>query len=340
MNIKSFLLPLAVTAVITAAPPVLSDSPHAGGAEFRFQVFESTGDMLYRVMENKFCEQYGLECRGVRIGAGPAGIQALLGRSLEVSYITTDAAVRSIAGGAPVRIVHGIGDRVPFYLVARSGLERPNASEGFPAIMEDLRGKRIGVTGRGAGTELIARLLLREAGMSENDVTFVAVGGPPTAYGSLASNQIDAAVMVPPLAEICDRSTVCDTLVNLPENESIEAINTLNGAGIVALMSEDYIEDNPEIANAFLAASQEAADWMVNPENFEELYAIAQRNINLKIADADEILREALQRQLKITEVQISSSALEAYVDMLHDMGLISDRPSLDHINSETALIH
>ncbi|MDN3521999.1 ABC transporter substrate-binding protein [Halomonas ramblicola] len=316
----------------------MSDPVDAGGAQLRFQVFESTGDMLYRVMEEKFCEQYGLECRGVRIGAGPAGIQALLGESLEVSFITTDAAIRAINGGAPVRIVHGIGDRVPFYLVARRGLERPNAGEGFPAIMQDFEGKRIGVTGRGAGTELIGRLLLREAGMSEDDVTFVAVGGPPTAYGSLAANQIDAAVMVPPLAEICDRSDVCETVLNLPTEDGIESINALDGTGIVALMSQDYIEKNPEVVKAFLAAVQDAGTWMQDPANFGEYYAIAQENITLRIPHADEILREALQRQLQISDVQVRPAAVEAYIDMLYDMGLITEKRPVDQIISDKAL--
>ncbi|WP_447927136.1 ABC transporter substrate-binding protein [Vreelandella sp. EE27] len=337
MSIRVFCTALSTAAVLTAAPPALSETPNAGGAEFRFQVFEAAGDLVYRVMEEKFCEDYGLECRGVRIGAGPAGIQALIGNSLEASVTTTDAAVRAITGGAPVKIIHGIGDRVPFYLVARSGLERPNAEAGFPAIMEDLEGKRIGVTGRGAGTELIARLLLRDAGMSADDVTFVGVGGPPTAFGSLASNQIDAAVMIPPLAEICDRSDICETLLYLPEDDSIDSVNALNGSGIVSLMSQEYIDNNPEVVEAFLAAVQDTVAWIHESENLDELNAIAQKHVTLRIPHADEILREAVERHVPIVDEQVRPDAIEAYVDMLYDMDLVAEKLPVDQLISNLA---
>ncbi|MDN3521995.1 ABC transporter substrate-binding protein [Halomonas ramblicola] len=336
MKFKTFFTSVAVTTMMAVAPTALSQTPNGGGATVRYQVFEAVGDMLFRVMDAKFCEQYGLECKPVRIGAGPAGIQAVIGNSMEVAVITTDAAIRSISGGAPVTIAHGLGDRVPFYFVARSGLDRPNKDNGYPALMQDFKGKRIGVTGRGAGTELIARLLLKEAGMSADDVTFVGVGGPPTAFGSLSAQQIDAAMQVPPTAEICDRSEVCETVLNLPESD-IEPIKALEGTGIVALMKQEYVENNPQVVEAWLAAAEDAMAWMKDPANFDEYVALGREHIRLNLENADEILEEALARHLEISALEVSPSAVQAYVDMLAEGDLLPKASPAERFISDVA---
>lgn len=338
MKLKSVCTALGAILMLAIGQPAFAQTPDGGGAMVRFQIFQATGDMLFRVMQDKFCAKYDIRCKGIRVGAGPAGIQALLGNSLQVSYITTDAAIREITGGAPVKIIQALGNRVPFYLVANSKLAQEAKGQSYPAVMKLFKGKRIGVTGRGAGTELIARLLLHDAGISANDVTFVAVGGPPTAYGSFASGQIDAAVEVPPLAEICKFSKVCGPVLNLPaEQNKIPSIKKLAGTGIVALMSDSYIKKNRQVVLAWLAAAKDASAWIHNPANSDELYSIAKKYIPLHIAHSDKILRLALKRWRAVFDIHVNPRAVEAYVDMLDGMGLVPRKLGVDQFVSEVA---
>ena len=64
--------------------------------------------------------------------------------------------------------------------------------------VEDLKGKKIGVTTLGALTALMARYIVTQHGLDpKKDVTFLAVGGGPEALAAIASGQIDAIVTAP-----------------------------------------------------------------------------------------------------------------------------------------------
>lgn len=335
MRIKQLILWIAPLILMAGTPPAWSAPPDGGGAEVRFQIYESPGEMVFRVAEEKFCAKYNIKCHGLRIGSGPTGIQALVGGSLEVSFLTTDAAIRAIAGGADVRVVTGMDNRVPFYIVTSSKLDRPNAGASFPKMLQDFKGKRIGVTGRGAGTELLARALFRQAGIGPGDVTYVAVGGPPTAFGSLAAGQVDAAVMVPPISEICDQSPLCDTVLDLPHSKNIKVVKQLDGTSVVALMSRSFINQHRQVMNAFLAATHDAAVWMKDPKNRDEYYKIGEKYLHLKMPHGDDIVRAALQHQIGISDTRISRGSIQAYINLLNKNNLLKTSISVDQVVSD-----
>jgi NitT/TauT family transport system substrate-binding protein len=332
-----------VTASLSAAlllvgTAAYAQTPNAAGAQLRYQFFESPGEMIFRVMEDKgFCEKYGLKCQGVRITNGPLGIQALLGNSLEVSFIGTDAGIRAITGGAKVKFVVGMADRVPYYVVARKDFPWSGKDRSYPAVMKEFKGKKIGVTARGASTELIFNLLLEGAGLPPDSVTYVAVGGPPTAFGSLSSKQIDAAIEVPPTAELCDHSTVCETIINLPTEKSIPIINKLAGAGVTALMSDEFVEKNPKVVQAFIAAATDANKWMKDPANADAYVAVGKKFLQLNVADADAVLKEALLRQLQISDTRISRKSVQTFIDTLYDAKLTPKKLTPDDVISKSA---
>lgn len=314
---------MLASAILSFGQTAVAQTPNGGGARFRYQVYDSPGEIMFRVMQAKgFCDKYGLKCEGVRITNGPLGIQALLGNSIELGFIGTDAGIRAMTGGAKVRFVLGVSNRVPYYVVARKDFPWSGKDRTYPAVMHEFKGKRIGVTGRGASTELIFNLLLQGAGMSANDVTYVAVGGPPTALGSLSSKQIDAAIEVPATAEICDHSAVCEVILNLPAAKAIAPVNELAGTGVTALMSDEYMAKHPQVVRAFIAAAEDADRWMKDPANRAEYIAIGRRFLPMNIPHADEVVTEALTRQLQISDTRISRKAIQAFIDALYDAGL------------------
>ncbi|MEH2626440.1 NitT/TauT family transport system substrate-binding protein [Bradyrhizobium sp. AZCC 1719] len=334
---------LCLVVLLSAMAPFASggaaaQTPNGGGAKFRYQIYESPGEMMFRVMEDKgFCEKYGLKCEGIRITNGPLGIQALLGNSLELGFIGTDAGIRAITGGARVKFVLGVGNRVPYYVVARKDFPWTGKERTYPAAMQEFKGKRIGVTARGASTELIFNLLLQDAGLSHDSVTYVAVGGPPTAFGSLSSKQIDAAIQVPPTAEICDHSSVCETIFNLPTEKTIPAVSRLEGAGVTAMMSDEFVEKNPKVVEAFVAAAQEANKWMKDPANLEEYIAIGKKYLKVNVPDADVVIRETLQRQLQISDPRVNRKAIQVFIDVLYDAKLTPRKLGPDDVISKFA---
>jgi NitT/TauT family transport system substrate-binding protein len=65
--------------------------------------------------------------------------------------------------------------------------------------VEDLKGKKFGISSFGGTPHSEAIMILRKFGMSpEKDVTFLQIGGSSSRYAALESGSIDAAMLVPP----------------------------------------------------------------------------------------------------------------------------------------------
>jgi len=326
---KTALLGLAAasllpTGVLAAAPTAAVAQPISGkGATIRYQKYNSFGELLFIVAEERFCAKYDIKCSGVLITAGPLGIQSLLGNSLEVAQVSTDVTVRAVANGADVRVIMGAMDRVPFHVVARNDVSLPHKRDGYPAVMQDFKGKRIGVTARGAGVELVFDLMLRSAGMSPSDVTYVPVGGPPTALGSMKSKQIDGLVLFQPLPAMCQTTGICSSVIDLTKGQGPESVKELTGAGASMVAKREYLEKNPEVMRAFMAAIQDAEQYLKNPDNYDDVKAISKKHIKLDLPNADEIFDISLKEWISNTETRVNRSAIQKFSQLLEERKLI-----------------
>jgi len=315
---------LMLAGALVGTAPVLAQPISGKGATVRYQNYNSFGELLFIVAEERFCAKYDIKCSGILITSGPLGIQSLIGNSLEIAQVSTDATIRAISNGADVRVIMGAMSRVPFHVVARTDVSLPNKAAGFPAVMADFKGKRIGVTARGAGVELVFDLMLRAAGMSPTDVTYVPVGGPPTALGSMRSKQIDGLVLFQPLPAMCITTGICETVIDLTKGEGPSAVKELTGAGASMVAKREYLEKNPEVIRAFFAAIEDAERYLKDPANYEDVKAIAKKHIKLDLPRADEIFDISLKEWISNTDTKVSRSAVQKFSELLYERKLIS----------------
>ncbi len=97
--------------------------------------------------------------------------------------------VGAAISGLPVRIVMSVMDGSDHYLVTSANIKR----------VEDLKGKKFGISSFGGTPHSEAIMILRKFGMNpEKDVTFLQIGGSSSRYAALESGSIDAAMLVPP----------------------------------------------------------------------------------------------------------------------------------------------
>jgi NitT/TauT family transport system substrate-binding protein len=91
--------------------------------------------------------------------------------------------------GLPVRIVMSAMDGSDHYLVTGPKIKR----------VEDLRGKRFGISSFGGTPHSEAIMILRKYGMNpEKDVIFLQIGGSSSRFTALETGAVDAAMLVPP----------------------------------------------------------------------------------------------------------------------------------------------
>ena len=289
------LAPIALGVACAIAHPAAAQSPKANGETLTIRHANgSTGNMHAFVAAKKgFCTKYNFQCQLVAINNALTSVQAMVGGSLDVAQGGIEMTASAINAGADVVIV-GVATRgAVLSLAARSDVPLPHRAQGYPAVIADLKGRKVGVPARGAAGEVYLNVMLREAGLAPGDVTVVGTGGPDTAYNSMVvGKQVDAIIAVSPAKELCAATKACATIVDMTKGEGPELFRKDSASGVVFVMRRAFAEGNPQLMAAFYAAMKEAADWFRDPANLDGLVALYKPIISLgDVANADALLR-------------------------------------------------
>src|ERR1700753_1298616 len=149
-----------------------AQAPKANGETLKIQNYSgTTGNMHAIVAKAKgFCEKYNFHCEPTTINSTSLGLQALIGKSIDVTQGGSDLIAASIIAGADIRI---IGLSLPNNVLAvsvRNDVPLPHRRDGYPAMMADFKGKKIGVAARGTSSEKYFNQMLVEGGLKPEDV--------------------------------------------------------------------------------------------------------------------------------------------------------------------------
>ena len=135
-------------------------------------------------------KKYDLDFGFVYIPASSTATAAILGNNVEVGLLGGVGIVNAYASGATDLCFIGSIKNI----MTQSILAKPHITK-----LDQLRGKRIGVTRIGSNTHFFTVQALRRAGMNpDKDITFIQTGGDNETLGALASGRVDAASMLPP----------------------------------------------------------------------------------------------------------------------------------------------
>ena len=141
--------------------------------------------VAYIGVDGGFFKQHGVEVEELPIrDTFSAGVQSLMGVDLLIGFGSPLAVLQPIAGGADLAL---IGAHVSFDQYGMG--VGPTISE-----IKQLKGKKIGVSALGARSDLIARVILRRAGLDPSkDVEMVAAGLAPARAAALSKNLVQGA---------------------------------------------------------------------------------------------------------------------------------------------------
>src|SRR5262245_20438073 len=144
-----------------------AQTPRANGETVGIQNYASTTCNMHAIIakEKGFCEKYNFKCEIKTINSTSLGLQALVGKTIDFTQGGADLVGAAVVAGAEVVIV---GTSLPANVLSisvRNDVPMPNRDKGYPAIMNDFKGKRIGVAAR--GTSKIGRASCREGAAIE-----------------------------------------------------------------------------------------------------------------------------------------------------------------------------
>lgn len=324
-----FACAAAALAFVAFAGQAEAQTPRANGETVGIQNYASTTGNMHAIVakEKGFCEKYNFKCEIKTINSTSLGLQALVGKTIDFTQGGADLVGAAVVAGADVVIV---GTSLPANVLAvsvRTDVPLPNRSKGYPAMMQDFKGKRIGVAARGTSSEKYFNAMLKDGGLKPEDVTYVAVGAPNTTYTALAiGKQVDAAVMYQPLTQLCQFNKTCETVIDMTIGEGPKSLAATIGANVIFAARREMVESNPKLMEAFYAAMTDAANWFYDPKNFDELVKIYTPLISFgDMKGADDMRRSWIKSVIPAysKDLKVKVSALQEIMDFSYENKII-----------------
>ena len=328
-SFKFYLCAASAIVLATSLGQASAQTPRANGETLAIQNYASTTGNMHAVIakEKGFCEKYNFKCEMRAINSTSLGLQALVGKTIDITQSGADLVGAAVVSGAEVVIV---GTSMPANILSisvRNDVPMPSRDKGYPGIMNDFKGKRIGVSSRGSSSEKYFNAMLKDAGLKPEDVTYVATGAPSTTYTALAvGRQVDAAIMFQPLTQLCQFNKTCETIIDMTTGEGPKSLQATIGANIVFAARKELVEGNPKLMEAFYAAMTDAADWLHDPSNFDELVRIYTPMISFgEMTGADEMRRNWIKSVIPAysKDVKVKVSALQEVMDFSLENNII-----------------
>ena len=317
---RSFKALLAATLAVVATVACAQGK----GETVRIQDYPGTAGLTMRVAIAKgYCADAGIKCELQVIPSAALGIQAALAKSIDVAFAGTELIVPAVMTGAKLKWVGSLYNKTTGVVIYGNDVATPNAGKPFPAWVQDMKGKKIGVTARGSGVETATRFMLKKAGVNAEDVTFVAVGGPTTAIPALVNKQIDFASSFEPGATICEVTKQCKVVWRGDTDRQPAELFAANGAGAGLFLTQAYIDAHPDVVAALIKAAGNANKFINNPANFEEVVKISESFFKFEGPDGDKLTRALLQHQIKTGahNEHVDRTAVKATIDYMVKTG-------------------
>jgi len=141
---------------------------------------------------------------------------------------------------------------MPWVLIARPDLKLPNKGK-YPAVIADLKDLNWGVYGRGSDGELFMRVMAGDAKLNvDKDMTWIAVGGPPTGLPALKAKRIDVYFTISPAPNVATVLGYAQTVLDLRKGEGPGDFKGIHYNGTVTLRKT--AQSRPKAVDAIVAA--------------------------------------------------------------------------------------
>jgi ABC-type nitrate/sulfonate/bicarbonate transport system substrate-binding protein len=263
---------LIVAAAFCLGLPRLALAQQPKMTEFSSAVFQSEVYLPDFVAKDKgFAAKHGLDLKFVTPQSGVAAAQLMLAGAVQGWGTDPLIILTAASKGNNVKLA-GIATPVMAYtiMVSKTG-SWPPESASFLDRIKALKGKRIGVSGIGAGTDHALILMLKAAGLTENDVTRIGIGQQQAAIGQLSGGAIDAFVSFSLSGNaVIQQQTGARRYAATFDADAPRSVRDLPFTCFA--VAGDFAAKNPETVANWLAAEADAIAWIhANPDGAAEI---------------------------------------------------------------------
>ncbi len=277
LRVAAGVAALVLAATTLAACGDDEETPSSGGTtKMTVTYFEGTDVSLPVVVADKegFFKEQGLDVSLLATKDGPTAVAALQSGDADLALNQTEGLMIARDKGLDLKAV--VGD-VAIDALQVIGTSAPGTDAA--ASLKAMKGKKVGVPVIGGVPELQLRHALGDAGMSGDDVTFVAVGNLPAGViAALKAGQVDYFVGVEPVPTLAvDVQKIANRVLAFKDLPGFEPwlFNEYVGIG-------DKLDAKAETIEKFVAAYKKAIAFMKDSANREGLVALASEFLSLE----------------------------------------------------------
>ena len=171
-----------------------------GNADERIRVGQGSvslqSGIMYIAKDRGLFAKYGLMPEIIYIPGGSVNVQVLVSGNLDLSQLSGAPGVAANLEGADIVYIVGLLDRLNYQLVTRPEVKG----------IEQLKGKRFGVSRYGSSADFGLRALLKRLGIDPTkDVSILQIGDEPARVAALLSGNIDGSVANAPFGNEAER---------------------------------------------------------------------------------------------------------------------------------------
>jgi len=234
---------------------------------------------LYTGLDYGLFEKYGIKLENIFIRGSAQNLTALANDEVQFTYCASDAIIPGMAAGIEVKIVASPLVKLPYVLITRKEVRRP----------EDLKGKALGIARAGDLSDRLTRAVVKKLGLPAEAVTIRPIGGSQgERYQAMAAGIVDGVIITPPL-DVRAKNQGYNVMyrlidLNLPFIYSSlhtsykmlrEQPNTVQR--MVAALADIiyFVEKNPDKAKASIGKAMRTTD----PEALQSAYNTYARDI-------------------------------------------------------------
>lgn len=211
-----------------------------------YTVIAPTQATIWTAKEMGFYAKHGLDVDLVLLVGAPLAVTALVSGETPIVHAGASAVVTSNLQGSGAVLVAGGANRFPYVLFVTDEIKR----------VEDLKGKKFGVSRIGSADNAAAITVLNRFGIKETDVTYVQAGSIPARLAAMQTNALQATLLQAP--ETLKAKEI--GLRPLLDFTKLDVEWQLNGVAT----TRDYIKKKPDTVRRFLRAFVEASHYNLN----------------------------------------------------------------------------
>jgi NitT/TauT family transport system substrate-binding protein len=234
----------------------------------------------YLAQDMGFWKKHGLDIKLLLFESGSTLAQVARSGEIKIAINSAPATIAARAQGADSIIVAAAVNTLPYSLVAARGI----------TSWDQLKGKRVGISRFGSGTDTAIRLLCKKFGLDPaKDLIILQGGTQPTRLQALSAGAIDATLVSPPLDFVAKKQG-WSIVVNIAQLG-------IPYPQLIIETTDRLTRENPKLVKGFLAGFFEAIYYSARFK--DETKKVITKH--LRISDP-EILEATYESFIKVTD--------------------------------------